>query len=333
MVLSLNARRLGVIPAAALFVLTGPPAHRAPVPNPSEPRCPQPGGGVSPLTLAYQGLATRLPISSAFLLPGDTLDLDVRSPDDTAAMVVRASAGVLRERDALDWRWQAPRTPGTYTIQLASSCGADSMTLHAFVMVPATAVRGGYLNGFRIGRYPAAPARRATVYRPPVGFVEVTPENEDVFVTPHFQLKQFLTKQPGGFPKYVVLDPRLLQKLEYLTGLAQAAGYGRLGFHVMSGYRTPAYNHALGNVEYSRHMYGAAADIFIDEHPRDGVMDDLNHDGRIDIRDAAVLYHLIDRQRNDPAYRSMVGGLAMYPSTASHGPFVHVDVRGYPARW
>jgi hypothetical protein len=62
-------------------------------------------------------------------------------------------------------------------------------------------------------------------------------------------------------------------------------------------------------------------------------MDDLNHDGRIDVRDATVLYNLIDRHQSDSAYRSLIGGLALYPSTSAHGPFVHVDVRGYSARW
>jgi hypothetical protein len=109
-------------------------------------------------------------------------------------------------------------------------------------MVPASAVHAGYLNGFRVGRYPPPPTRRQATYQPPVGFVEVTPQNQDLLITPHLQLKQFLTKQPGGFPKYVVLDPRLLQKLELVFQLAQAAGYAKVGFHVMSGYRTPAYN-------------------------------------------------------------------------------------------
>ena len=42
-----------------------------------------------------------------------------------------------------------------------------------------------------------------------------------------------------------------------------------LGFHVdtlhvMSAYRTPYYNHAIGDVLYSMHQCGSAADIFID---------------------------------------------------------------------
>ena len=39
-------------------------------------------------------------------------------------------------------------------------------------------------------------------------------------------------------------------------------GYRCDTFHIMSGYRTPYYNGAIGNVRYSRHVWGGAADIF-----------------------------------------------------------------------
>jgi uncharacterized protein YcbK (DUF882 family) len=110
------------------------------------------------------------------------------------------------------------------------------------------------------------------------------------------------------------------------------AGYRATTFHVISGYRTPAYNRSLGNVQYSLHQWGAAADIFIDENG-DGRMDDLNRDGRSDIRDAEVLYRLIDDAAARPEGQGLIGGVGKYPSTASHGPFVHVDVRNRRARW
>src|SRR6185503_5578278 len=110
------------------------------------------------------------------------------------------------------------------------------------------------------------------------------------------------------------------------------AGHKATTFHVMSGYRTPAYNHSLGNVGYSQHLWGSAADIFIDENG-DGVMDDLNGDGRSDIRDAEVLYRLIDCAVNRPELQGLVGALGKYRPTPAHGPFVHVDVREGTARW
>ena len=101
----------------------------------------------------------------------------------------------------------------------------------------------------------------------------------------------------------------------------------------MSGYRTPYYNAALNNVSHSRHLWGGAADIYIDENPADGEMDDLNRDGRIDWRDARVLYRIIDGMYAYKRYSPFIGGLAHYRRTAYHGPFVHVDVRGHRARW
>ena len=54
---------------------------------------------------------------------------------------------------------------------------------------------------------------------------------------------------------------------------------------VMSGFRTPRYNHSGGNTagraNLSRHMYGDAADVFVD-NDRNGSMDDINGDGRVD---------------------------------------------------
>ncbi|HEY5622313.1 MAG TPA: D-Ala-D-Ala carboxypeptidase family metallohydrolase, partial [Gammaproteobacteria bacterium] len=58
------------------------------------------------------------------------------------------------------------------------------------------------------------------------------------------------------------------------------------------GYRTPFYNRAIGNVPNSRHVFGGAADIFLDRAPRDGQMDDINFDGIEDFRDAQRLYQI-----------------------------------------
>ncbi|HSD31429.1 MAG TPA: D-Ala-D-Ala carboxypeptidase family metallohydrolase [Gemmatimonadales bacterium] len=316
-----------------LFLIGAPLLSTKPAVAHANDRCPDQRVASSAFALEYQGVETRSPVSAAFVLPGETVDVAVERSTAAESVAVHASAGLVSQAGATEWRWRAPAAPGSYTLQVMGSCKADSAIVHAFVMVPASEVRAGYLNGFRIGNYPRPPARRQATYQPPLGFIEVTPQNQDVFITPHLQLKQFLTKQPGGYPKYVVLDPRLLQKLELIFKEVHDAGYAQSGFFVMSGYRTPAYNRDLGNVQFSRHQYGAAADIFIDERPRDGVMDDLNHDGRTDIRDARVLYDLIDRHQDDPAFRPLIGGLGLYPSTSAHGPFVHVDVRGYAARW
>jgi len=264
-------------------------------------------------------------------LPGETVTLEVVR-DPGSGYVARPAAGRLVPLGTGRWAWTAPPAPGLYPIQVVAPDGRDSITLQAFVLVPYDRLQGELLNGYRIGRYPEKPLRGRGGYGPPAGFVEVTRENEAVLVSPHFRLKQFLCKQPAGSRRYVVLNERLLLALEYVLARVNEAGYRATTFHVMSGYRTPAYNRSLGNVRYSQHQWGAAADIFIDQNG-DGVMDDLNGDGRSDIRDAEVLYRLIDGAAARPEAQGLIGGIGKYPSTAAHGPFVHVDVRDRTARW
>jgi peptidase M15-like protein len=260
-------------------------------------------------------------------LPGETVTLDVPGIGSGSHSIARSAAGriVPLGKEAGRWAWTAPLEPGLYPIQVVTPDGRDSITVQAFVVVPYARLQGEVLNGYRIGRYPAKKG-------PPVGFVEVTPENQDVLVSSHFRLKQFLCKQPAGSRRYVVLNERLLVALEYVIERVRAAGYRATTFHVMSGYRTPAYNRAIGNVQFSQHQWGTAADIFIDENG-DGRMDDLNGDGRSDVRDAEVLYRIIDAASTRPEGQGLIGGIGKYPPTRAHGPFVHVDVRPGHARW
>lgn len=280
----------------------------------------------------YRGLVMQHRIGAVFVLPEQPFMLEVARPG-ARRFELRAGNGTVTRLGAAAWRWHSPPAPGLYPLHVVEDAGGDSITLNAFVLVLAAIERGEYLNGYRIGRYPARPLRGLAAYAAPRGFVEVTAANRDVPVSPHFRLGDFLTKQQGDYPKYLVLDERLLLKLEYLLALVRAGGHPTAEFHVMSGYRTPYYNRAIGNVGYSRHLYGAAADIFVDVAPRDGMMDDLSGDGRVDLEDARVLRTLIERQVGAPEYQPFLGGLAIYPATRTHGPFVHVDVRGYRARW
>jgi uncharacterized protein YcbK (DUF882 family) len=102
----------------------------------------------------------------------------------------------------------------------------------------------------------------------------------------------------------------------------------------MSGFRSPQYNAGggdkTGRANLSRHMYGDANDVWIDNNG-DGQMDDLNHDGRIDIRDSQVICSAVERvEQENP---ELVGGCGVYPGNGAHGPFTHIDARGYRARW
>ncbi len=281
--------------------------------------------------LRYRNVVSPDRVRAVTVLPGETVTLEVVGRALGSGYVARSRAGGMKGGGGR-WEWTAPPAPGLYPIQVVAPDGGDSVTLQAFVMVPYDRLQGEMLNGYRIGRYPETAPRGLAGSGPPAGFVEVTRENEDILVSPHFRLKQFLCKQPTGSRRYVVLNERLLVALEYVLERVHAAGYRATTLHVMSGYRTPVYNRSIGNVRFSQHQWGAAADIFIDENG-DGRMDDLNGDGRSDIRDAEVLYRLIDAAAARPEAQGLIGGIGKYAPTAAHGPFVHVDVRERKARW
>jgi hypothetical protein len=243
-------------------------------------------------------------------------------------------AGTLVQQGTHQWRWTAPDRPGTYKITFAGPGKMDQIELHAFVMVPATEVKNGMLNGYRIGDYPATPLRGDPIYLPPPGFVEVTKENQDTKLSPHFALKQFLCKEDTTrtFPKYVLFKERLPLKLEAVLERVNAIGFTVDTLHVMSAFRTPFYNHAIGDVPYSMHQWGSAADIYIDPRKNDR-MADLNRDGRVDLQDSRRLYEEVERLLATRDRARFQGGMGYYPANAAHPPFLHVDVRGTAARW
>ena len=207
--------------------------------------------GKAAFSLRIDGRVCPYPVFSRFVLPGDRVKLEVLRPGPDTAYFLLQPDGSRKESATGSWYWEAPEEPGLYTLGIAG--GGTTITLNIFVQVPMSRIEGGKLQGYTIGDYPAKPLKGLAIYKPPRGLIEVTQENEDTLVSPHFRLKQFLCKQSGGYPKYLVLQERLLLKLELLLQQVNVAGYPCDTFHVMSGYRTPHYNAAIGNVQYSRH--------------------------------------------------------------------------------
>jgi hypothetical protein len=203
-------------------------------------------------------------------------------------------------------------------------------------LLPFSAKVNGRIGPYRMGFWPSEGGRvRTLAYRNPDGFIEVTPDNQDTRVSEHFRLRDFLTKdQFTVWPKYLVLREELIDKLELVIAELQRDGVSVRRMTVMSGFRTPQYNQrgvgGGGRAQDSRHQYGDAADVFVD-NDGDGWMDDLNRDGRVDHRDAQVILNAAERvERRHP---DLAGGVGVYRATRAHGPFAHVDVRGRRARW
>jgi peptidase M15-like protein len=285
--------------------------------------------------LEHGEVSSRLRVAFDSVLPRQTLRIAARDREGAALAISVTGAPGLRRAGPGAWTYRASPVPGSAVqLRVTSPTAADEIALTVFVLVPWTGIRAARLDGPGVGAYPPPAEVQGARVEPPRGFIEVTAASRALPVSPHFQLGEFLCKQAGEFPKYLVLDPHLPPKLEALLDALHAHDIAVHGLTVMSGYRTPAYNRAVGNsTTFSRHLWGAAADVFVDESPRDGEMDDLNHDGRIDERDAEILFAIADALDRAPTEDWTVGGAGAYGATDAHGPFVHVDVRGHAARW
>lgn len=112
----------------------------------------------------------------------------------------------------------------------------------------------------------------------------------------HFDSTEFACKCGcGGLQNGANISPRLVQLLE---NIRQQCGTPII---VTSGYRCPEHNRSVGGVFNSRHILGEAADI-------------ISYQYKLE-----ELYKIADACGAE--------GLGMYPWG------IHVDVRGYKARW
>jgi uncharacterized protein YcbK (DUF882 family) len=247
--------------------------------------------------------------------------LRVRTLTPTEALRVPGFLDVLGER--------ALHVAAAHPVSLP---GGD--TFHYLVLRPFADKKGEVLNGYRLGRWPAERWIMSRNYFNPDGFVEVTAANASIALTPHITLGDFVTHdQRERWPKYVVLEEKLLDKVELILRELNAKGIATGKVVVLSGFRAPYYNDrgvGEGMARSSRHQYGDAADLIIDDDGN-GRMDDLNKDGRVDMRDTEVISLALARVER--AYPDLRGGLGTYAAMGPSGPFVHIDVRGTSARW
>jgi uncharacterized protein YcbK (DUF882 family) len=188
------------------------------------------------------------------------------------------------------------------------------------VLVPFNEKVGTSLNGYRIGTYRFERAR-GDATPPPPGFVEVWPEDAELWVSDHLQLADFVTHDgQDQWPKYLALDRRVLDKVELVVG--RLGGHERvMSVNIHSGFRTPLHNRRVPRAATdSRHQYGDAVDIALDA---DG-------DGRVSYFDILAIARAVELVERD--YPGLVGGMGVYGNRGNH-PYVHIDVRGERKRW
>lgn len=326
-----TARRLFGLSGLIVLVLGGALPGEAP-PLPAPPLDPTAfDEGRAPFTVQFGDTEIVHRLMAVSLLPDSTVRLAAQSGIRQGRYRLEAPAPLVRRRTGASWTLTAPSVPGLYPVTITDLASGARVRVQVFVLSPWDPEER-HLNGYRIGRYEKTPRHGRAVYEPPEGFVEVTAANKDAFVSPNFRLDQFLCKQTDGTPQYALVRPRLLRRLERVLAAVNARGHTAHTLRVMSGYRTPYYNRAIGNTtEYSRHLYGDAADVYVDADS-DQRMDDLTGDGRTTRADARYLADLV-QDIPTPGDERFRGGLSVYGSTAQHGPFVHLDLRGRYARW
>ncbi|MCH2457767.1 MAG: D-Ala-D-Ala carboxypeptidase family metallohydrolase [Henriciella sp.] len=278
--------------------------------------------------IAFTGAVSTVPVS----LDGKNIPHPVwhymAMPSETVSMTVPVGMAAYLDGDRIEAAdaFTAPEVHGTYYLEFRNLDGEEEYEVALFVLEPSDRVNAdGRLNGFRLGAYPE---------KTPRGFIRLDKGYGDINVSPSFQIGQFLChQQPDHWPKYLLISSDNLERLEVLLDALNRDGITDADtLFVMSAFRSPFYNTAIGSARLSRHMYGDATDVYIDVAPRDGLMDDLNRDGAINKADADFLYDyaqdLFADTKDVPR-----GGLGSYRANAVHGPFVHIDGRGRPARW
>src|SRR5687768_911449 len=218
-------------------------------------------------------------------IPGETIAADSLP----AGAVATFSTGAVAESTSV---LTAPKRTGIWSLALAVGNAIRPIADFSLITLkPASENRAGRIGLYYIGNWPSARGggTKGVRYEAPKGFIEVTQETQNTLLSDHFRLKDFFPHdQAKVWPKYIVVEMKLIDKLELVLAELEKQGIPSRGVKVMSGFRTPQYNSGVGDTRgrasLSRHMYGDAADIFID-NDGNGAMDDLNRDGKVNTKD------------------------------------------------
>lgn len=287
-------------------------------------------------TIQLKGLVIESNIFFATVMPGDSLNIKV-SPNVSVEDVEWDAAGGYLTGVGEERLYIAPKSPGRYPLRVTARKDGEKLdaVIQIFVLASSSRMENGILNGYDIGVYPDPSDRYdESICRQPAGFMYIEKSDADVHLTENYQVYQFFSDGGRSYPKYLLVSERLLLRLELITKEMRARGLMSGRFKIFSGFRPPSRNRSAGQAKFSRHMYGDAADIVIDDTGSKGTMDDLNHDGTVDLRDGLALYGVVDRMEADGSLKGIEGGVGAYPGNKSYGPFVHIDWRGgKQARW
>ena len=345
---------------AALSGCAKPSVVFRPIPEkvPREPLAPEPG-----IEVIVNGQRVSPLVPTLFLLPEESLLVHVRnfsvslsSGPKTESWSMLLSGQSMTVQGNNLFSGIAPKEPGLYHLEIEcrqgwskASASPNSRSeeweeitrqpLLVIVLHPFSQLKDGFIDQFPMGFYsnPEEAQVRSvqtapSQYLPPLGFIEVTPENIGVMVSKHYCLNDFICHFKTPFPHYMALSPALLLKLELLTIKLRQNGMPEARLTVLSGFRTPWYNQTVSGAKWSRHIYGDAADIMIDTPAPPGLPEDMNLNGHQDRDHIRLMVGLIEEIEEETG---LMGGLGVYDrdTKVNQVPFIHMDTRGFKARW
>lgn len=252
------------------------------------------------------------PIFSYFLLPKETLSIKVLSEKPVSYFYDDGEIIEKATEDSIKELYYIFNTQNPYT-KLVISDGNKEIRINFIPLIPYNKEKR--LGDFYIGKYPKSSSHPNL--KDVKGFIRITPEIKDLYLSPDYQLKDFINyKTP-----YVYLREELIYKLQLFTDYLRSKGLKFSKFKIYSAFRTPAQNASGGGGRNSCHIYGGACDIGLD----------FNNNGKIDLKEKQLLYEYAQKFEEELLKENpkLVGGLGYY----RRKPFIHLDVRGKRERW
>ncbi len=177
-----------------------------------------------------------------------------------------------------------------------------------FHQLPKDVVIETKLNDFRFSKLTFYKIPKHDLYRK----VYLNQRFIDFYSLPHYQKSTLFF---GKDYYYICLNEKVLKSLFDLKDILDTQGCQSAAIQVISGYRHPSRNDAVGGATNSMHLYGNALDIRVG---------DINGDNQINRTDKDLVYSILNKK-----LIGNKGGLGFYPGTM----VLHMDVRGNRARW
>jgi len=124
----------------------------------------------------------------------------------------------------------------------------------------------------------------------------------------------FYRKSLKGNIQILLLDKTLLYRILDFISVLEKRNLNPDGFYVRESFRHPTWNTERGGACQSQHIFGRAADL---------VILDIDNNGIVNSDDKDIALEIFEEIMGNS------GGIGKYPGTKT----IHIDVRGYRARW